>query len=124
MGTSQDGRTYTVALIRIIILSFATPPKILWGLDDRNAGLPLRKANERAKQLMPIPPIIKILSVILGIVSCSLCRAASGPQPQLVEKELVLSVDPITNTASGLIHLSNPTEREISISLSADDFRA
>jgi hypothetical protein len=47
-----------------------------------------------------------------------------GAQPQLVEKELALSVDPVTNTASGLIHLSNPTEREISISLSADDFKS
>jgi len=47
-----------------------------------------------------------------------------GPQPQLVEKELALSVDPATNTASGLIHLSNPTEKEISLSLSAGDFRS
>jgi hypothetical protein len=73
---------------------------------------------------MAIPPVIKILSVILGIVACSLCRAASGPQPQLVGQELVLSVDPTTNTASGLIYLSNPTEKEISLSLSADDFKS
>jgi len=94
------------------------------GPDDKNAGLPLRKANEQANQLMAIPPVIKILSVILGIVACSLCRAASAPQPQLVGQELVLSVDPTTNTASGLIYLSNPTEKEISLSLSADDFKS
>ncbi len=94
------------------------------GPDDKNAGLQLRKANEQANQLMAIPPVIKILSIILGIVACSLCRAASALQPQLVGQELVLSVDPTTNTASCLIYLSNPTEKEISLSLSADDFKS
>ena len=35
-------------------------------------------------------------------------------QLKIVEKDLVLSVDPATNTASGLIHLSNPTDKELS----------
>jgi hypothetical protein len=105
-------------------LSFATPSKILWGLDDENAGLPLRKANEQANQLVAIPPVIKILPVIFGIVACSLCRAASGPQPQLVGPELTLSVDPTTNTANGLLYLSNRTDKDISLSLSADNFKS
>lgn len=47
-----------------------------------------------------------------------------GENPQLLEQGLVLAVDPANNSASGLIHLSNPSEKEISISLSADDFKS
>ena len=73
---------------------------------------------------MTIPPVIKILPVIFGIAACSLCWAASGPQPQLVGPELTLSVDPTTNTAGGLLYLSNRSDKEISLSLSADDFKS
>jgi hypothetical protein len=40
------------------------------------------------------------------------------------KKELALSVDPAANSATGLIHLSNPTDEEISLSLSASDFKS
>lgn len=73
---------------------------------------------------MTISPVIKILPVIFGIAAYSLCRAASGSQPQLVGPELTLSVDPTTNTASGLLYLSNRSDNEISLSLSADDFKS
>ena len=43
---------------------------------------------------------------------------------KIVEKDLTLSVDPANNTASGLFHLSNNTEKEIPLSLSADDFKS
>jgi Calcineurin-like phosphoesterase len=46
------------------------------------------------------------------------------PQLQIVEKDIVLSVDPTANTASGLIHLSNPTDKELLLSLSAEDFKS
>jgi hypothetical protein len=46
------------------------------------------------------------------------------PQFKIVEKDLTLAVDPGNNTASGLIHLSNPTDKEVSVSLSADDFKS
>jgi hypothetical protein len=50
-------------------------------------------------------------------------RKDAGQKFKIVEKDLVLSVDG-NNTASGLIHLSNPTEKEISLSLSANDFKS
>ncbi|HEV2718275.1 MAG TPA: hypothetical protein VGU64_23620, partial [Terriglobales bacterium] len=73
-----------------------------------------------------------MLIASLACLRCGVAVAAAdssqindhGPQPQLIEKELPLSVDPTTNTASGLIHLSNPTDKEISLSLSADDFKS
>jgi hypothetical protein len=45
-------------------------------------------------------------------------------QLKIVEKDIVLSVDPAANTASGLIHFSNPTDKELRLSLSAEDFRS
>jgi len=50
-------------------------------------------------------------------------RKDTGQKFKIVEKDLVLSVDG-NNIASGLIHFSNPTEKEISLSLSADDFKS
>lgn len=73
---------------------------------------------------MVISPVIRIRFAIVGIAACSLLRAAPGPQPQLVGPNLALSVDPTTNTAGGLLYLSNPTDKEISLSLSADDFKS
>ncbi|MEN3370434.1 MAG: hypothetical protein V7609_2577 [Verrucomicrobiota bacterium] len=46
------------------------------------------------------------------------------PPFKIVGKELMLSVDPGTNNASGLLHLSNSTEKPILLSLSADDFKS
>jgi calcineurin-like phosphoesterase family protein len=43
---------------------------------------------------------------------------------KILEKDMILSVDPASNSASGLIHLSNPTEKEISLSLNAEDFKS
>jgi hypothetical protein len=93
-------------------------------LTIKTQGCRSGKANDQSNQLIPIPSIIKILSAIIGIVGCSLCRAASGLQPQLVGPELTLPVDPTTNTASGLLYLSNRTDKEISLSLSADNFKS
>lgn len=70
-------------------------------------------------------------SLVLALTCfwCSTAFAADGaagnnPPPKIVEKDLVLSVDPATNTASGLIHFSNPTDKQISVSISADDFKS
>ncbi|MEY2548676.1 MAG: hypothetical protein QOD64_1258, partial [Verrucomicrobiota bacterium] len=47
-----------------------------------------------------------------------------GVEPMLAQKEIILSVDAATNSASGLIYLSNPSDKEIAISLSAGDFKS
>lgn len=64
-------------------------------------------------------------------MACLWCSAAFAaeeppgkPALKIVEPNLVLSVDPATNAASGLIYLSNPTEKAIPLSLSADDFKS
>jgi hypothetical protein len=64
----------------------------------------------------------------LGMVAllwCSnLITAHVSAQLKIVEKDLVLSVDPTTNATSGLIHISNPSDKELPLSLSAEDFKS
>jgi hypothetical protein len=47
----------------------------------------------------------------------------AGPVLKIVEKDITLSVDPVANAATGLIHLSNPTDKELRLSLSVEDFK-
>jgi hypothetical protein len=54
----------------------------------------------------------------------ALALAKESAQPIFLEKQLLLSVDPSSNTAEGLIHLANQSDQEIAISLSAADFKS
>lgn len=46
----------------------------------------------------------------------------AGSQPIFLDEDLTLSVDPTANTASSVIHLLNPTDKEMTLALCAGDF--
>ena len=64
--------------------------------------------------------------VWLLAVSLNLAFVATGagatPTPIFPENTITLSVDSANNTASGILHLHNDTDQELTISLTAGDF--
>jgi hypothetical protein len=65
--------------------------------------------------------LMQLITVLL-LVSCN--EKGELDQRVFLEEELLLSIDLTSNTASGVIHLANRNDREISLSLSAADFKS